>query len=261
MNDSKNPASHKVDGGLVLIKDIPSISLGRPLVRIPLAPRLAAATPLLTKHAFGQEQPRVPQVSRYAALFAEQAQAKAAKEAEKDPRAAKVAARADKMFWRVQATLQAVRIKTTASEIVRMTYGPMLERRAPAKVDEYDAHGGRVVGVGHFTGTLYYGVPAAEMVKEVCEDVCERLTSLHVEDEEEVEYEEVEAEAETEVEAESEDDCDNLSWSGRMGDSLRIRGLRVGRYDVAKWYCEMHSDVVEFRRRVECTDTNMYIRL
>jgi len=54
-----------------------------------------------------------------------------------------------------------------------------------------------------------------------------------------------------------------ISSLGRegWGIPLRIRGLRVGRYDVAKWYCEMHSDVVEFRRRVECTDTNMYIRL
>ncbi|KAK1073598.1 hypothetical protein LTR74_001739 [Friedmanniomyces endolithicus] len=215
--DSKNPASHKEDGGMIPIKDIPSMSLGRPLVRVPLAPRRAAATPLFTQRTFGQKQTRVPQVSRYAALFAEQAKAKAAKEAEKDPRAVKVAAKANDIFWMVQSVLQAARIRATAAQIVRMTYGPMLVRRDPVKVDEYDAHGGQMVGAGHFTGTLYYGVPAAEMVKEGCEGVCERFASLHVEEDEEVGYEEVEAEAETEAEAE--DDYDISSWSGRMGDS------------------------------------------
>ncbi|KAK1090986.1 hypothetical protein LTR48_007225 [Friedmanniomyces endolithicus] len=90
--DSKNPASHKEDGAMIPIKDIPSMSLGRPLVRVPLVPRLAAATPLFAKRAFSQNQTRAPQVSRYAALFAEQAKAKAAKEAEMDPRAVKAEA-------------------------------------------------------------------------------------------------------------------------------------------------------------------------
>ncbi|KAK1066744.1 hypothetical protein LTR74_006954 [Friedmanniomyces endolithicus] len=224
MMDSKNPASHKEDGAMIPIKDIPSMSLGRPLVRVPLVPRLAAATPLFTKRTFGQKQTRVPQVSRYAALFAEQAKAKAAKEAEMNPRAVKVAARADDIFWIVQAVLQAFRIRANAAQVVRSTYGPMLVRRAPAKVDQFDGFGGPVVGVGHFTGMLYHGVPA-ELIKEVCEGVCERSASLNVEDDEEVEYEESEAESEAETEAESEagveaeDDYDILSWSGRMGDS------------------------------------------
>ncbi|KAK0819046.1 hypothetical protein LTR02_007579 [Friedmanniomyces endolithicus] len=224
MMDSKNPASHKEDGAMIPIKDIPSMSLGRPLVRVPLVPRLAAATPLFTKRAFSQNQTRAPQVSRYAALFAEQAKAKAAKEAEMDPRAVKVAARADDIFWIVQAVLQAFRIRATAAQVVRSTYGPMLVRRAPAKVDDFDDFGGPVVGVGYFTGMLYYGVPA-EVIREVCEGVCERSASLKVEDDEEVEYEEAEAETEEETEAESEagveaeDDYDIMSWSGRKGDS------------------------------------------
>ncbi|TKA75260.1 hypothetical protein B0A55_05757 [Friedmanniomyces simplex] len=158
--DSTNPAPYQRDGSMTSLHNIPPLYLFTPdpaPTPLPLA-----AAPAVPAAKTGKQAP----VSRYRELFARQAEAKAVKAAEKT-------------FWMVKAARDAA---AAAARISPAKDVPVLGYGKGEGYGEYDVYGGQKVGAGLFTGAVYYGVPAADRTRVVCE-CCVALEEEQAEEE------------------------------------------------------------------------------